>query len=116
MRRLLIAALLAGCATAEGYEAMLEGWVGSTERELVAGWGVPDAVYEADGARFLQFSDREIRGTAYPGHISVWGGGGGVYTGIGGGTRLYTRTCETTFTLQEGRVTAWRYEGSGCRA
>ncbi|MCL5776783.1 hypothetical protein M1105_07260 [Limibaculum sp. FT325] len=114
MRRLLIAILLvAGCATAKGYEAMLEGWLGASERELVAGWGVPDSIYEADGVRFLQYSDTEVYGSVDPGYFSVWGGG--VYTGVGA-SRIYTRRCETTFTLEDGRVTAWRYDGGGCRA
>jgi hypothetical protein len=92
---------------------MLEGWIGVSERELVAGWGVPESVYETDGARFLQYADSEVYGGVDPGYVSVLGGG--VYTGIGV-TRVYTRRCETTFTLEDGRVTAWRYKGSGCRA
>lgn len=113
MRKLAIALLLAGCTSVEAYETKLNGLLGLSETELVSAWGVPDSTYETGGLKFLQYSSERIVSTGYP----VYGAYVGYSTFTAwGGPRFYTRTCETTFTLREGEVVDWRFQGSDCRA
>lgn len=115
---LLVLLLLAACASAEKYQAMLQSWVGASERELVAAWGPPDSVYEGEDARYLTWS---VRHTNYmpgtPPYYRTRVVGDRVYTVPYGGTPGYVfdSRCKTTFTLVEGRVTGWRAEGNACR-
>lgn len=57
-RSLLMIALfiLAGCATTAKFEEILNSYVGKPERSLIAGWGIPDSVYESGGTKYLTYS------------------------------------------------------------
>src|SRR3546814_14834698 len=53
--------LLAGCATTENYERILQQWVGAHADRLVTAWGPPDSQYTlSDGGRVLQYSRRRL--------------------------------------------------------
>ena len=115
MRRLLLALplLAAGCATEPPLEARLQPLVGKTEAELVQTLGVPSAIHEADGVRFLQFIDQTS--TVYPGD-PYWGV---PYRRFGGPffapPLVVVRSCAVTFALQGGRVASFNARGNGCR-
>lgn len=121
MRSLLAGILLllvAGCATAERYQAMLENWVGAEERELIAAWGPPDSVYEGQDARYLTWNSQyQNYMPGSPPRYETRVVGDRVYTVPYGGTpgHLFTSRCKTTFTLVDARVTGWRTEGNACR-
>ncbi|MFC7472953.1 hypothetical protein ACFQS7_01205 [Dankookia sp. GCM10030260] len=119
MRHLLLflPLLLAACATEPPLEVRLQPLVGKTEAELVQALGVPNATYEVDGNRFLQYEDQTS--TVYPGD-PFWGGryrrfGGPIYSP----PLVVTRTCAITFALAgqkgEHRVGSFTFRGNGCR-
>lgn len=94
MRILLIVlvAALTGCATYE--ETVMRPWGGAPERELVGAWGYPASANDI------------VR--------------------IDASTKVYTyryvtsdamgnpSTCRITFTLTDGVVSRWEYNGAGC--
>lgn len=110
--------LLAACTSEAKYQAMLDGWVGASERDLIQGWGPPDSSYENEDAKYLTWNrvyQNFMPGTppSYTSHVV----GDRVYTVPWGGSPgfLYTSRCKTTFTLVHGKVTGWRVEGNACR-
>lgn len=112
-----IAALLTGCATTEKYEAKLNSMIGMQETELVADWGIPNGMYEADGVRYLSYTNTEsgyVRGTAPVTRTTIINGK--AYTNTTGGTPGYgyTNSCTTTFTVVNKKVTAWKNKGNDC--
>ncbi len=116
---LLLAVLLAGCATSANYEKLLDSWTGSTESALVATWGPPSSVYELDGTRYLTFNKSGsgyIPGVA-PTYQTKWVGNTPYTTQVGGSPGYsYATNCNTTFILQGQVIKSWRYEGNACRS
>jgi hypothetical protein len=124
MRHALLAlpVVLAACATAPEDDPNLQragAMIGRTEAELVQAMGVPNNVFEADGARFLRFDRRSA--PAFAGLSSGIGlgfGRGGFGFGLGGGfyepAPLRTFVCETTYELRGGRVRGFTLRGDGC--
>ncbi len=116
---LIAAVFLAGCATSENYEKVLDTWVGSTEAELVSSWGPPNSFYESDGTRFLTYVRSRsgyIPGTAPTYQTTIIGNT--AYTSSYGGSPgfSYSKHCKTTFTISGGTISTWRYEGNNCTA
>ncbi|MDO9710986.1 hypothetical protein [Paracraurococcus lichenis] len=116
MRRLLFLTLLAlaACAQEPPLEARLQPLVGRTEAELVGALGVPNATYEAEGTRFLQYEDRTS--TVYPGD-PFWPGGPYRRWGapIYSPPLVINRVCSITFGVRQGRVAGFTFRGNGCR-
>ncbi len=53
----LVAMLLAGCATTENYKLLLQSWVGSSEGSLIVAWGQPDSTYRMnDGSKSVRYA------------------------------------------------------------
>ncbi len=53
---LILGATLSACATTQGYEAVLNTWIGDSSDHLVAVWGVPQQSYPTrDGGVILQY-------------------------------------------------------------
>ena len=123
MRRLVCVSLalltISGCATAENYEKILASWVGSSEGALINSWGPPDSAYESSGAKYLTYrksSSGYIPGTQPTYQTQIIGGT--AYTTSYGGSPgySYNRNCKTTFTVSDGTISSWRYEGNACVA
>jgi hypothetical protein len=110
--------LLSACATTAKYEAALNGWIGSTEEELVTKWGPPDRVYVApSGRRILTY----VRGESVfiPGAqpiVTTTTVGNSVYTTQYGGSpaMVIPVSCTTDITIDDGRISKWHYEGDYC--
>lgn len=98
----MIAGVVAGCASNDAgreiFKQRLRMWFGATERNLVDHWGPPSSVYEVTGARYLTY-----RG--YPRQE---------VSGTGTGRTVWTMYCTVTFSVEDGVVAAWRYEGNDC--
>lgn len=114
MKRLMIpiifAALLAGCAPAFNRPAFLATLVGQPEAEVVRKLGVPSRTYEANGRKFLAYSERRSE-------IVSFGVGYGGYFGPSFGyapSQIIERGCETTFEIGDGRVLTWSLRGNAC--
>lgn len=117
---LLLTAVLAGCAPPFDRPAFLTTFVGQPEADVVRRLGVPSRTYEADGRKFLAYSERRselIGGGPFFGGFGTFGSG---YGGSGFGysaafpTEIIERDCETTFEIGGGRVLAWSLRGNAC--
>jgi hypothetical protein len=110
---LLLALLLAGCATGPSLEERLAPLVGKREAEVVMALGVPTRTYEVDGLKFMQFEERRV--TLYPGDL-YWGRPYGRFgPAFGAGPTLITRSCDMVFTLRGGVVQSFSLRGNDCR-
>lgn len=109
--------LLAGCATGAKYEAALNSYVGKPELDLVRNWGAPAQTYETGGSKFLVYSSK--RTLVFPGTSPMYTtsySGYQAYTTEIGGTKPTSipMSCETTFEVVDGKVSAWTYRGNDC--
>jgi hypothetical protein len=108
-------AALAACAEQPGPTERLAPWVGRSEGDLVAAFGVPARVHEADGRRFLLFEERRTVLVAQPGwdrpYFGPWGPR---WVGPPPPAQAVV-SCEVTFALREGRVEGFVLHGAGCR-
>ena len=123
-KRLGLAAALAasviGCATQEGYRAVLDSYLGSSEASVIAHWGPPDRAYSSDAdTRYLTYSRSEsgyIAGTP-PSFQTTCSFGSCTSIPVGGSPGFsYTNACATYFKLVRGRVQSWGFRGNACRA
>jgi hypothetical protein len=119
---LLACVALASCAlpTAEGFATRLSQYVGRSEADVVAEFGVPARTFESGGRRFLQFEERRlvtIPGQPYfgplggPRRFGPWG-----YPAWGSGPSVESRSCDVTFEVRDGRVESFSFRGNDCRA
>ena len=118
MRRfipVLCAALLAGCAPAFNRPAFLATFVGQPEAEVIRRLGVPSRTIEANGRRFLAYSERRtevIGGGPFFGGFGYYGPSFGYYGAFP--AAVSARGCETAFEVAEGKVVTWSLRGHAC--
>jgi len=122
------AALAAGCAMPQAtmdarYEASLLRWQGATRAQLEAAWGAPSLVHATPDGQVLtwiarsRIDDRALVGAPPVVAVTRVGGSGATVTTA---TPSLTApppipiTCTTHFTLKDGRVASWKFEGLGC--
>ena len=112
---------LTGCATTAGYEKILNTWLGETEDHLIQKWGVPNAVYDNGNKRYLVY--------IYQNAVYLPGTAPTYYSSYDSITRTVTTTpvggysgktinfyCKTTYTIDNGVITYWQWQGNGCTA
>jgi hypothetical protein len=109
---LVVAALLAGCATEEKYRQSLAATIGMSESQLVMRYGAPAATYETGGSRYLTYrqdvSYYQLDEPPYMlGNFGEW-----VPTNPSG--HVVRRGCDTTFQLTKDTVTAYNFTGNSC--
>lgn len=102
---LFFSLVLAGCATQAKYKEVLDSWVGSSESDVVATWGVPARTHEAQGLRVLEYYDsKESYSAAY---------------------NKFTKTtevskdswdCLTRFIFRGGKLESYTFQGPACRS
>ena len=138
MNRLLALTLLpaalaaAGCADKASldarYDATLQRWRGATRAELETAWGHPRQAAAAGADVVLTWTVRNDI-DSHPGPdgppvvaVSRVGGGGTSTTSVqtvsagAPAPAIVPITCTTHFTLKDGRVASWTFEGLGCGA
>jgi len=130
---LLFFAMLAGCATTAGYEAILNTWVGSSEENLISTWGAPQSTYELNGGgKILTYENRrnvQIGGIPITKPVTTYSNGtinGDVNANYSGTSTTYVQSttpvqniamvCTTRFTVRNGIVQTWAWQGNACRA
>jgi len=116
---LVVAVLLTGCATTANYEKIWRSWVGSSEKQLVSSWGVPDRTYEASGTKYLVYgrsSTAFIPGTP-PSYQTTFVGNTAYTTPVGGTAPMAVNmSCVTTFEVEADTIRRWRWQGNNCTA
>lgn len=114
---------LSGCAVPElQKKSVLQSMVGQSSVDVLRRFGVPNRNYQTQGHTFLSYVHTQENYS--PGG---WGGGwnGGYGYGYGWGPGLgswgggmppsySTSQCQTTFELENDRVTGWTLRGDGC--
>ena len=94
------AVVMSSCATAGGYEKVLNSWMGADVSRLIESWGPPTSTYALPDGRTMY---------TWESH------GGAVAVPVGNMAVAVPRTCKTTFTVDESRaILSWRYEGNMC--
>lgn len=128
---LLISLVLAGCATTANYETKLNTFIGVSENNLIASWGVPDKEYHLnDGKKAVEYVHKNtirsggytytVPQTAY--HSGVIGDKpySGTFTQYVVQTepvQQYKLFCKTSFIINtKGLVESWQHEGNDCVA
>ena len=118
MRRgLLLALLLAGCATGGDIQGARDSWQGASYDDVVARWGAPGRYTTlSDGAYVYTWDSEGTSGGRFYPSIGVGaasgGGGVGIGTGVifGGGGGDLVR-CERTLIFRNGRVADQTWQG-----
>jgi hypothetical protein len=110
---------LVACATTENYEKLLNSWVSQPVGALIDSWGPPDSEFVNDSTRYLTWNKSEtvfIPGTPPTYRTTMIGNT--AYTNTVAGTPSYNASysCKTTFTVRDGYVLSWRWEGNRCKA
>jgi hypothetical protein len=112
---LLLPLLLAACAQGPGLSERLSTWVGRSEGDLVAEFGVPVRTYEVEGRRFLQYEQRRTVALSQPGfdrpYFTPWGPRFGYFPAP---PAYATYGCDLTFAIRAGRVENFSFRGEGC--
>ncbi len=119
--RLLILALLGGCATGPvDYSATRDSWQGATYETAVAQWGQPTHISALPDGRnaYTWFSQSNGGGGSWYPSVGVFGGSRGVGTGVGAGFVLggggpggEGGRCERTLIFKDGRVAEQTWQG-----
>ena len=122
--------LLFGCATTEKYERKLSSMVGQTEAQLLSGWGEPQKIKElANGDRLLSYRQTHTEQTGgmllnqssnyNTGRItsdfrSATTNSPRSFAMPTTPTKDITLSCTTHFTIHQGVVQAFHWEGDDC--
>ncbi len=114
---LCVIGLLGGCLSGEArYQRNMRGWVGRTPEELVTQWGSPTQVITNGDTEYFIY---RIQKEAPLPNTSAFSTPTNppILLPINETTRYQeTFFCETTFVVQNDRITDWSFEGDACRA
>lgn len=120
---------LSGCATMANYDAKLATYMGATEEQIVANWGIPNKTYTLDnGKKALEFLNRsviEVGGFTSVTPYTTYQTGtinGQEYRGTSTSyviekdpPRKQRLSCKTTFLLdKDGNVESFNRSGNNC--
>ena len=106
--------------TSDGYEAMLDGWVGSESDRLARVWGAPEGTFNLSSGNTIwtytfdfsySYKAAEFSATTYNEYTDSLN-----TMTTGGGTVNVERSCRTEFEVDgSNRVVGWRAVGNACR-
>ncbi len=124
---LIVTFLILACAMTQSYDQRLQNWIGKSENNLLSSWGTPT------GQKILENGDKVITyvkqetwyvPTEYYYDTPGWGATEFVYDPFFGEYDLspYSQIvdtevqgiCQTSFYIQNGMITAYKWRGSGC--
>lgn len=126
---LIVTLLLLACATSQKYDQELKSMVGKNETALFAAWGKPSAEkYVGDNKKIVTYT--KINEWFYPLEYYFYNDGWGeeniVYDPFADeyGLEAYgelidtevTQYCQTSFWIENGIITAWKWRGNNCVA
>lgn len=109
--------LLAGCATEAGLQAILNTRMGLSEKQLIDQIGVPHKTHQLDNTKYYTYEYSSSYYVPRNSSTNIYGYGNyaTAYTNSYGGYTVNSH-CSITYTIENGTVTNWRYQGNGCRA
>jgi hypothetical protein len=130
---LLILLVLTGCATTQNYEKILSSWVGAPESALISNWGPPSSSYQISAnskvITYMRGRNVQVGGFATTTPITTTTTGniyGGVNANYSSTATSYVQSvspvtniamnCSTRFTVNNGVIANWAWEGNDCRA
>ena len=96
MKKIFVLALcfiLSSCCSTEKYKALLDSRLGMSENELIQQIGNPTSVYDTNEKRSLEYTFKNFFCNQYG---------------------CYTHWCTTQYTIKNGKVDYWRYNGNKC--
>ena len=114
----VLAWALGGCATGPTRAQAMQAYIGQPVTVLVAGMGVPNRTFDANGVRFLAYDEQRV--DVVPGtYGSPWWGAGPGFPGWAWAPApmppsIVTWSCETTFQVQDDIVRAFTLRGNAC--
>ncbi len=121
---LALALTMTGCATGPSLQSRMAAYIGSPGETLVRNLGVPDKQITLNGVQYLAYVREQTTVMAPPPLFVGYGGFGGFYGPYGpygggfyGPALAPTVTvwrCETTFTLQNDKVSGFTMRGNDC--
>ncbi len=116
---ILLLFCVVGCATQprkteENYAALMQSYIGVTEENLVAEWGIPTTNYELNKIRYLVYDKSETFNYAGTAPVYIASPDGAFFPM--GGRRPYsvTYSCKTTFVIEKGKVKDVTFKGNDC--
>ena len=109
---------LSACSGRADRSAYLNTLIGQQETELLRQLGVPTRTFDTGGHRFLAYEEQhssEIFGGGFGGGLGSFYGRGFAGFGFAGyPVEVVTYRCETTFEIENQRVTSWALRGNDC--
>lgn len=115
--RMLLAVLLAGCATTGGgIEGAKSSWEGARYEDVVARWGAPNRQTGLSDGRQVYTWESAGSGGGFPASVGVFGGSGGAGVGAifglpGMGMGGESRRCDRTLTFKDDRLVDQFWQG-----
>lgn len=114
----VVATLVAGCVAVPDRRAQLDQLVGQSEVVVARVMGVPDKTFEAEGHRFIAYVERapvqSFAGYDLFDGYGRYGTLGYRRLGFEAAPEAYVRQCETTFEINDGKVSAYTLRGNAC--
>lgn len=115
----LAALFLAACAQIPSTKEKLDRRLGKSEDQIIAEFGIPDRSHATDTARYLTYDFSESSTTITPGRSEQYYCRTAAYCvttrpATESTTFTYTYSCEVTFIVKGGTVSAWDTRGDSC--
>jgi len=117
---LLLPLAAASCVIGPSLQSRMASYIGDSKTSLVQTLGVPDKQITVNGTDYLAYDEHHIEitpGFATYGGFGPWYGGpfyGGPVFDAGIPPEVIERGCETTFLLQNNKVTNFTLRGNDC--
>ena len=130
---LLLLFVTTGCATTQNYEKILASWIGAPESALIANWGPPNSSYQISAnskvITYTRGRNVQVGGFATTTPVTTTTSGniyGSVNANYSSTATTYiptvtpvtniAMTCSTRFTINNGVIASWAWEGNDCKA
>lgn len=124
----VLALVLSGCATSAKFQANMDGWMGQSEGNLIAGMGPPQSVYPLDDyTKVLTYANSGqmvLPGQTYStpmttnttGYVNnrPFNAQSTTYVPQQGPATVIGLSCTVNITVHNGFVTGWRANGNHC--
>lgn len=106
---------LGACVANQNYDAVLQGWQGQPVQSLYNNWGPPNSVNPlADGGELLTYNSQVMSNVSPQVSLEDELSGAPSYADNPFFSSQETFFCTTTFTVNNGFITDYSYEGDDC--